>query len=121
MELSTPATDLSALPQEVNTPAKAPASDELEIPQELTEEIKSLGRRVNNPRKIKQLVKKICSHKPRTPVQIARYFDKEKRYFKRQYLSTMTKDGEPEDSMYRQRDLAGQSRLGAGFFIRFCF
>ena len=94
--LSTPAESLNTPPKNLNTPAKATSSDDMDIPHELMEEIKSLGKRVNNPRKIKELVKKICDHKPHSAVQIAQYFDKEESYFKRQYLSTMIKDGELE-------------------------
>jgi ATP-dependent DNA helicase RecG len=109
-DLSTLPLDLSTPPQEVNTPpsllntsapslntpALTPDSEELAMPQELSKEIKSLGKRVNDPQKIKNLIWQLCDYKQHTALQIAKYFNKDENYFKRKYLSTMVKDGELE-------------------------
>lgn len=99
--VNTSASDLITPPPSLNTPASSlntPAQDsgELDVPQKVINEIKSLGKRVNDPKKIKNLIKQLCAHKPHTAVKIAGYFDKEENYFKRQYLSPMIKDGELE-------------------------
>lgn len=99
--VNTPASDLITPPPSLNTPASSlntPAHDvaEFDVPQKVINEIKSLGKRVNDPKKIKNLIKQLCAHKPHTAVQVAGYFDKEENYFKRQYLSPMIKDGELE-------------------------
>jgi ATP-dependent DNA helicase RecG len=93
-DLITPPPSLNTPPPSLNTPAHDVA--EFDVPQKVINEIKSLGKRVNDPKKIKNLIKQLCAHKPHTAVKNAVYVDKEENYFKRQYLSPMIKDGELE-------------------------
>jgi ATP-dependent DNA helicase RecG len=65
-----------------------------ELPEELEIRILDLKERESNPLKVKEVIKEICSLKPRKLVEIASILQKGDNYISRKYLKPMIDSGE---------------------------
>lgn len=59
------------------------------MPEEIVLRINKLGRRVNEPQRLKDLINELCLIRAWKASEIARLFHKEEDYYKRKYLSEM--------------------------------
>lgn len=77
----------------LNTHGKGLSSPPLttKIPEELLDEIKGIGKRVNDANKMVLIIQKICAHHPHTSHEIAQLLDKREDYVRKKYLNSMIK------------------------------
>ncbi len=89
-DLTTPADALNTPPPGLTAPVNAlNTSPYNEVPDDLILRITQLGKRVNDPQRVKDLIKELCLIRAWKASEIARFFHKEEDYFKRKYLSEM--------------------------------
>ena len=88
--LSTPASNLSTPASNLSTPTSdlsTPALDAL--PEEIQSEVRSLGKRINDPEILKRLILKICSIKSFKSNELAEILGKREDYLKRKFLGEL--------------------------------
>lgn len=93
-DANTPATELKTPPQDANTPAaelKTPPvnSDPHGNIDDIVSQIQALGSRINDVKRVKELILKLCAERSLKATEIAKIFNREEDYFKRKYLTDM--------------------------------
>ena len=88
--LNTPPPALNTPPPDLTTPVYAPNTPPYnDVPEDLVLRITQLGKRVNEPQRVKDLIVELCLIRAWKASEIARLFHKEEDYFKRKYLSEL--------------------------------
>jgi ATP-dependent DNA helicase RecG len=88
--LNTPPDALNTPPDSPNTPPDSPNTPpNSEVSEELLLKINELGKRINDPERVKELIKEVCMIKAWKASDLAMIFNKDEDYFKRKYLSEM--------------------------------
>lgn len=92
---NTPPQGLNAPPEGLNTPPEGlNTPPPFLLPKEIQNEIAELGKRFNDPQKVKAIIIKICEIKAFKAVEVASFFNKQGDYFKRKYLTEMIQNKE---------------------------
>jgi len=107
---NTPVGGVKTPPLAVNTPAddlKTPPNqggiaEDITAVDNVISQIASLGARVNDPEKIKEIILELCTIRPFKANEIAKLFNRQEDYFKRKYLSGMITD---KDLVYKFPDM----------------